>query len=121
MRLPELDQKITLNRGEAAQLAHAIEWVLTGHLVTVAPARVPVSIMLCMVPLTRVGTRLLARARQESQHVGTTPSKARQMTLRYDEVAGLMKILPVAPAAGAAWGEVQQASLALERYIDFTG
>ena len=42
------------------------------------------------------------------------------MVLRYDEVAGLMKILPLAPAAGGAWGEVQQASLTLERYIDFT-
>lgn len=120
MRLPELDQKIALNWGEAAQLAHAIEWVLASQLTTEAPARVPATIMLCMVPLSRVGTRLLARARQERQHSGTPPIKARQMVLRYDEVAGLMKILPTAPAAGLAWGEVQQASLALERYIDFT-
>jgi hypothetical protein len=119
MRLPELDQKIALKWGEAAQLANAIEWVLTGQLATAAPARVAASMMLCLGPLTRVGTRLLARARQEKQHVGITPSRARQMVLRYDEVAGLMKILPVAPAAGAAWGEVHRASLNLERFIAF--
>jgi len=117
MRLPELDQPILLHWGEAAQLAHAIEWVLTGQLTLAEPARVPASIMLCMGPLSRVGTRLLARARQEKLRA---PSKPRKMVLRYDEVAGLMKILPVAPAAGLAWAQVQQASLTLERYIDFT-
>lgn len=117
MRLPELDQSIALHRGEAAQLAHAIEWVLTGLLLTQPPARAPASLMLCMGPLTRLGTRLLARARQDGKQLGT---RARRMVLRYDEVAGLMKILPLAPAAGGAWGEVQQASLTLERYIDFT-
>ena len=117
MRLPELDQSITLRRGEAAQLAHAIESVLTGVLLTEEPARVSASMMLCIGPLTRLGTRLLARARQDGKQLGT---KSRRMVLRYDEVAGLMKILPVAPAAGGAWGEVQQASLTLERYIDFT-
>ncbi|MGI4760570.1 MAG: hypothetical protein ACRYF0_07690 [Janthinobacterium lividum] len=120
MRLPELDQQIHLQWGEAAQLAHAIEWVLTGQLTLAAPARVPASLMLCLGPLTRVGTRLLARARQEKQRVGAAPTKPRKMVLRYDEVAGLMKILPVAPAAGLAWAEVQQVSLTLERYIDFT-
>jgi hypothetical protein len=119
MRLPDLDQRIDLHRGEAAQLAHAIEWVLTGQLTLEEPARVAASLMLCVGPLTRVGTRLLARARQEQQRPAVS-RKPRQMVLRYDEVAGLMKILPLAPAAGLAWGQVQQASLRLERYIDFT-
>jgi hypothetical protein len=119
VRLPHLDQKIPLRWGEAAQLAHAIEWVLTDQLTLQAPARVPAKMLLCFGPLTRVGTRLLARARQERQHVGTVPTKPRQMVLRYDEVAGLLHILPGAPAAGGAWGEVQRVSLNLERFVDF--
>lgn len=120
MRLPELDQRIYLQWGEAEQLASAIEWVLAGQLTLAEPARVAASVLLCFGPLTRVGTRLLARARQEKQHVGIKARRARQMVLRYDEIIGLLKIMPFAPAAGLSWGEVQQASLNLERYIDFT-
>jgi hypothetical protein len=120
MRLPHLDQQIALHWGEAAQLAYAIEWVLTGQLTLQPPARVPVQMLLCFGPLTRVGTRLLARARQERHYVGTVPTKARQMVLRYDEVAALLHILPSAPAAGLAWGAVQRVSLNLERYVNFS-
>lgn len=119
MRLPHLDQKIPLRWGEAKQLAYAIEWVLASQLTLQEPERVSVRMLLCFGPLTRVGNRLLARARQERQHVGAVPSKPRQMALRYDEVAGLLHILPSAPAAGAAWGEIHRVSLNLERFVDF--
>lgn len=118
MRLPHLDQHIPLHWGEAQQLAHAIEWVLTQQLAP--PARPGLRLVLSFGPLTRVGTRLLARCRQEQRHVGAPPRKPRFFTLRYDEVAALLVIWPLAPAAGAAWGEVQRVSLNLERYIDFT-
>lgn len=116
MRLPGLDQRILVHWGEAEQLAYAIEWVLCQQL----EARPTVAMVLAFVPLTRVRSRLQARARQERHHTGTPPRKPRMLTLRYDEVAGLMLILPLAPAAGLAWGEVQQASLRLERFIDFS-
>ena len=118
MRMPELDQCIEVRWGEAAQLAHAIEWVLCGMLEP--PARPTVAMVLSFGPLTRVRTRLVARARQEKHHEGPLPKQPRKYTLRYDEVAGLMLILPIAPAAGLAWGEIQQASMRLERFIDFT-
>ena len=116
MRLPQLDQRILVHWGEAAQLAYAIEWVVCQQL----EAWPTVAMVLSFGPLTRVRSRLLARSRTEALHVGPRPSKARTFTLRYDEVAALMLILPLAPAAGLAWGEVQQASLRLERFIDFT-
>ncbi len=117
MRLPYLDQKIPLHWGEAGQLAHAIEWVLTRQLLP--PERPTLTMALSFGPLTRVGTRLLARQRQEQRRVGKPPRKPRLFTLRYDEVAALLVILPLAPAAGAAWGEVQRVSLNLEQYITF--
>lgn len=119
MRLPHLDQRIHLHWGEAAQLAHAIEWVLCQQLEP--PARPAVSTVLSFGPLYRVRGRLLGRSRQEQHHVGPRPGKPWRLTLRYDEVAALMLILPSAPAAGLAWGEVQQASFQLERFVDFTG
>lgn len=115
MRLPQLDQRIEVQWGEAAQLAYAIEWVLCAQL----EGRPTVAMVLSFGPLTRVRSRLLARARQEQHHVGPVPKKPRTYTLRYDEVAGLMLILPLAPAAGRAWGEVQRVSLNLERFVDF--
>ena len=115
MRLPQLDQCIDVRWGEAEQLAYAIEWVLCQQL----EGRPTVAMVLSFGPLTRVRSRLVARARQEQHHVGPLPKKPRKYTLRYDEVAGLMLILPSAPAAGLAWGEIQQASLRLERFIDF--
>lgn len=117
MRLPHLDQRIPLHWGEAGQLAHAIEWVLTQQLLP--PERPTLLMVLSFGPLARVRSRLLARARQERHHVGPVPKRPRKYTLRYDEVAGLMLILPLAPAAGLAWGEIQQASLRLEQFIDF--
>ncbi|MVN76922.1 hypothetical protein GO988_11360 [Hymenobacter sp. HMF4947] len=76
--------------------------------------------VLCFVPLTRVRSRLLARARQEHEHMGPLLRRSRKLTLRYDEVASLMLVQPIAPAAGLAWGEIQRVSLNLERFIDFT-
>jgi hypothetical protein len=118
MRLPNLDQKIPLHWGEAQQLAAAIEWVLTQQLIP--PVRPTWQMVLSFGPLTRVGTRLLARQRQEQRRIGPPPRKPRLFTLRYDEVAALLVILPLAPAAGAAWGEVHRASLNLEQFVDFT-
>ena len=116
MRLPELDQRIDVRWGEAEQLAYAIAWVLCQQL----EGRPTLAMVLSFVPLTRVRSRLLARARQEQHHVGPLPKKPRKYTLRYDEVAALMLILPTAPAAGLAWGEIQRVSLNLARFVDFT-
>ncbi len=68
MRLPHLDQRIPLHWGEAGQLAYAIEWVLTRQLLP--PERPTLLMVLSFGPLTRVGTRLLARQRQEQRRVG---------------------------------------------------
>jgi hypothetical protein len=118
MRMPELDQRINVRWGEAEQLAYAIAWVICQQLEP--PARPTLTMVLSFVPLTRVRSRLVARSRQEQHHVGAKPKKPRTITLRYDEVAALMHILPIAPTAGLVWGEIQQASLTLERFIDFT-
>ncbi|GEM_PF-3310842 len=118
MRLPHLDQRIHLHWGEAEQLAHAIEWVMCQQLEP--PARPKVATVLSFGPLYRVRGRLLGRQQTEKRHVGPKPAKPWKLTLRYDEVVALMLILPSAPSAGLAWGEVQRASLNLERVIDFT-
>jgi hypothetical protein len=75
--------------------------------------------VLSFCPLTRVRSRLLARASQEHHHIGFLPKQSRKFTLRYEEVTALMYILPIAPEAGLAWGEIQQASLTLARFISF--
>jgi hypothetical protein len=117
MRLPHLDQRIHLHWGEAEQLAYAIEWVLCQQLEP--PARPKLATVLSFGPLYRVRSRLLARQLQEQHHIGAKPTKPWKLTLRYDEVAALILILPSAPAAGLAWGEVQRVSLNLEQVITF--
>jgi len=117
MRLPHLDQRIHLHWGEAQQLAAAIEWVLCQQLEP--PARPALATVLSFGPLYRVRGRLQARARQEHYHQGPPPRKPWRLSLRYDEVAALLLILPQAPAAGLAWGEVQRVSLNLACYVDF--
>ena len=117
MRLKHLDQRIHLHWGEAQQLATAIEWVLCRELEP--PARPSATMVLGFGPLYRVRGRLLSRAQGERHHVGVPPKKPWRLTLRYDEVAALLLILPEAPAAGLAWGEVQRVSLNLEKFIDF--
>jgi hypothetical protein len=119
MRLPHLDQRIHLHWGEAEQLASAIEWVLCQQLEP--PARPKLAMVLSFGALYRVRGRLLSRQLQEQHHVGPLPEKPWRLTLRYDEVAALLLILPKAPAAGLAWGELQRVSLNLDRVIDFIG
>jgi hypothetical protein len=118
VRLPHLDQRISLGWGEAQQLAAAIEWVLCQQLEP--PARPDLATVLSFGPLYRVRGRLLGRALVERHHQGPPPRKPWGLTLRYDELAALMLILPSAPAAGLAWGEVQRASLNLATYIRFS-
>lgn len=118
MRLPHLDQRIHLHWGEAQQLGEALVAVLCRQLEP--PARPALATVLSFGPLYRVRGRLLARQRQEQYHVGPRPRKPWHLTLRYDEVAALMLVLDEAPAAGGAWAEIQQASLRLERYVDFS-
>ena len=108
-----------LHWGDAQQLASAIEWVLCQQLELEHPARPCWQMTLSFGPLYRVRARLLARARVEQHHAGPRPRKPWGLTLRYEEVAALMFIMPSAPLAGQAWGAVQQASLSLERFIDF--
>jgi hypothetical protein len=118
MRLPHLDQQIALHWGEAGQLAHALTLVLGYELAHPAPR--PLVTVLAFGPLGRVRARLLARQLAEQRHVGRPPRKPWRLTLRYDEVAALLLVLPQAPAAGLAWGEIQRVSLNLSRYVDFT-
>ena len=120
MRLAHLDQKIRLHWGEAEQLAAAIEWVLCGQLELEQPARPVARMMLSFGPLSRVRARLRGRALAERHHHGPPPRKPWAFTLRYDEVAALIYILPFAPLAGQAWDEIHQARLTLERFIDFS-
>jgi hypothetical protein len=115
MRLPHLDQRVPLHHGEATLLAWSVEWWLTLQVAADSPRSIRT--VLAMSPLERVKLRLAARARQEKDK--PAPRKPRHFTLRYDEVAALMLILPVAPAAGGAWGAVQQASFRLENVINF--
>ncbi|MGI4870652.1 MAG: hypothetical protein ACRYFX_05670 [Janthinobacterium lividum] len=117
MRLPHLDQRIPLHWGEAQQLAEAIEWVICQQLEP--PARPSVSLVLCFGPLYRVRGRLLGRARQEAHHHGPPPRRPWKLTLRYDDIAALLRILDQAPPAGQAWGEIQRVSLNLDQFIDF--
>ncbi len=117
MRLPHLDQRIHLHWGEAGQLADALVQVLCRHLESPVPQ--PLATVLALGPLGRVQARLQARARREQHHVGPPPRKPWRLSLRYDELAALMLVLPEAPAAGLAWGEIQRASLTLGRFIVF--
>ncbi|RZK30397.1 MAG: hypothetical protein EOO63_06835 [Hymenobacter sp.] len=117
MRLSHLDQKIPLNWGEAGQLAEAIADMLCGWLEAGQPQ--PLEIVLSMGLLVRVRGRLISRQRLEHFHHGPLSKKPWRLTLRYDEVAALMLILPTAPLAGQAWGEIQRVSLSLDHFIDF--
>ena len=117
MRLPHLDQRIALHWGEAQQLAQAIEWVLCAQLEP--PARPDSAMVLSFGPLYRVRGRLLGRSLVEAHHAGPPPKKPWPLTLRYDELAALLLILPQAPAAGLAWGEIQRVSLNLARFVNF--
>lgn len=70
-------------------------------------------------PLYRVRGRLFGRQLVEQHYAGTPPKRLWGLTLRYDEVAALMLILPGTPAAGLAWREIQRVSLNLEQFIEF--
>jgi hypothetical protein len=118
MRLPHLDQCIHLHWGEAGLLAEALVHVLCQEVEQPVPR--PLATVLSLGPLFRVRGRLLARQLREQYHQGPRPAKPWRLTLRYEEVAALMLVLGRAPAAGLVWGEIQQASFRLERYIDFT-
>jgi len=118
MRLPHLDQRIHLHWGEAGLLAEALVWVLCQQLETSEPQ--PLATVLALGPLYRVQGKLQARRRLEQHHAGPPPRRPWRLTLRYDEVAALMLVLPQAPAAGLAWGEIQRVSLNLGRYVDFS-
>lgn len=119
MRLSHLDQPILLHWGEAGLLASAIEWVLCQQLELAHPARPTGQMVLSFGPLYRVRARLLGRQGTERRHAGAPPRKPWRLTLRYDELAALRYILPVAPLAGQAWDAIYRASLNLEQYIEF--
>lgn len=70
-------------------------------------------------PFHRVRARLLGRQGVERHHAGPPPRKPWRLRLRYDELAALRYILPVAPLAGQAWDAIYRASLNLAHCIDF--
>lgn len=115
MRLPQLDQKIELYWSEAGLLAESI----TEGIYQQARPR-PLTGVLALGALARVYQRAAARAAMERLHVCLPTRRPWRLTLRYDEVAALMYILPAVPAARRVWGEVQRVSLNLEQVIDFS-
>ncbi len=115
MRLPQLDQKIELYWSEAGLLTAAIAEVVYGQ---AWPQ--PLTSVLALGALSRVYKRVAARAAMEQVHVGLPTRRPWRLTLRYDEVAALMYILPTAPAAGRVWGEVQRVSLNLAQVMNLS-
>lgn len=79
----------------------------------------PLTSALALGALTRVYQRVAAHAAKEQLHVGLPSGRPWRLTLRYDEVAALMYVLPTVPAARRLWGEVQRVSLNLEQVIAF--
>jgi hypothetical protein len=77
-----------------------------------------VATVLSFGPYYWVRGRLPGRILVQWYHQELRPRKAWGMTLRYDERAVLLLLLPNAPAAGLTWGEIQRASLSLAQVID---
>lgn len=134
MKLPQLDQLIALERGEAGVLAQALAGLVEdavrvvrggpGLLLTPALA-------LQLTPLASLGRRLVARHNQEQARPlkrGQRPP-ARSVRVRYDELVAVLQSRPSLGYTNLAeveklqlqrvLGEFQRHSLSLECYIRF--
>jgi hypothetical protein len=120
MRLPQLDQVIELECGEAGQLlwhltqlGKQVAFVLSsdghGH---VAP-----QVLIALPAMSRVVKRLQRLDERDQVQVGK-PAKPRRFRLAFDELLAIRLYLPVT-GADAVLGKVQQKSLNLETYVAF--
>jgi hypothetical protein len=107
MKLPNLDQVIELQRGEAGRLWWAIADKC--RRVVALPA------------LHRVAKRLQTLDNRELAVVGVPPKKPRKFRLHYDELVAIMLYVFTEPISGARvpLGKIQQKSLNLADVIKF--
>jgi hypothetical protein len=124
MRIPLFDQVVALERGEAHELSHVVGNVCVSiflKLQSEHPVPVPAGLMVALPALCRLTSRLVRLSQQELQHVGRPRLKPHKFRLGYDEMAALMLyVVPVATSAFVPLGKVQQKSLNLELFIDFS-
>ena len=124
MKLSFLDQIIELERGEANDLCHVVGQACLGVMATLAaerPAPMPAGLMLALPALRRLVQRLGKLSQQELFCVGIPKKRPQKFKLAYDEVAALMLyVFPYATTAHVPLGKVQQKSLNLELFVDFS-
>jgi hypothetical protein len=120
MRLPQLDQVIELERGEAGQLlwhltqlARKVAFVLSedGH------GHVEPQVLIALPAMNRVAKRL-QRIDESDQVRDGKPAKPRRFRLAFDELLAIRLYVPVT-GADAVLGKVQQKSLNLDTYVSF--
>lgn len=133
MRLPYLDQLVSLERGEAALLARALA-VLVAVLVEDATRQpMPVIDALQLTPLASLGRRLVQRHKLEQHRppgARGRPARAWLLRVRYDELAavhlnrGALLYTGLQQAEQlqlqVVLGRFHQKSLNLDRYIKFS-
>jgi hypothetical protein len=124
MKLPFLDQIVELERGEANDLRHVVSQACFSVMATLEAERpVPLSagLMVALPALRRLVHRLGRVSQQELNHVGRPKQRPHKFRLSYDELAAVMLyVLPYAATAHVPLGKVQQKSLNLDLFIDFT-
>ena len=131
MRLPHLDRRIPLERGEAHTVAVAIAGYLA-RLLSREQYHQPLGWheVLMLAPLTRLRRRLLTRHHAEANQVRVLatrrrPPKPRLLRVPLEELVALRASLAGVQAAGdlsatAVLGKFHEASTALEAYITFS-
>jgi hypothetical protein len=124
VKLPFLDQTIELARGEANDLCHVVSQACLSIVATLEaerPVPMPAGLLLALPALRRLMQRFGRVAQQELSHVGRPKRKPHTFRLSYDELVALMLyVQPYAATAHVPLGKVQQKSLNLELFIDFT-
>ena len=104
-----IEQKLTLPVGVMATLEAE------------QPVPMPAGLMLALPALRRLVHRLGRLSQQELTRVGRPKQKPHHFRLSYDELAALMLyVLPYAATARVPLGKVQQKSLNLDLFIDFS-
>jgi hypothetical protein len=118
MRLPELDQIIELERGEAGQLlwhltqlGKQVAFVLSdyGH------GQVEPAVLIALPAMSRV-VRRLKRIEESEQERKSKPAKPRRFRLAFDELLAIHLYVPVT-GDDMVLGKVQQKCLNLDAYV----
>ncbi|WP_210521595.1 hypothetical protein [Hymenobacter terricola] len=125
MNLSHLDQIIELERGEAGLLWWAVADCGRRNLVRLhmRPGRQVESagVVVALPVLERVAKRLKRIDNRELRHVGIPRRKPVKFRLKMDELVAIMLyVWPHAWSGHVPLGKVQQKSLNLEQFIDFT-